>query len=196
MQQLYICRPRERDISWLLINCVCLSACTVHQMDILSPVKATASSTYETLSGLRFAPQLAIQADTGYVWANCFISKREQNPWFRLEFKSMASIFNVRLGVITQRSGKMPKDYNLAGMANLSVYVSMSPGLGSSGKTICGSSWTYKQSKIIDLDCGRNLSGKFIHVIVPSSSPTYLLICSIVLNKVDGTVSNYSHYNQ
>ena len=170
----------------MVIVCVCLY---IEQLlDIVSPVKATASSTYNSSPDLLLSPQLAIQADSSYVWANCFLSKNESNPWFGLQLKTVTTIFNVQLGVKTQRSGKMPIDFNLTRMANLSVYVSMSSKLVMNSETVCGSPWTYTPSRIIDLDCRRNLSGNYIHVIVPSSSPTYLIICSIVLNKDEGTV--------
>ena len=159
-------------------------------MDIQSPVKATASSSYKTSSGMSFGPQLAIQADTGYVWANCFISKREPNPWFRLQFISLTAIFNVRLGVRDKNGGKLPGDFDLRGMNNLSVYVSESQDLPKDKTLLCGNSWNYTQTKIIDINCERNLSGHFVHVTVPSSTDTYLLICYIVFNRVDGTVHN------
>ena len=158
-------------------------------MDIYSPVKALASSSYETSSGLRFAPQLAIQVDTSFVWANCFISRKEPQPWFSLEFKTMISIFNVRLGVRDQPSGQLPADFNLTGMARLHVYVSNSSIYKGSDETLCGIPWTYEDTKIIDVNCGTKLRGKFVFVMVPSSLPTYLMICSIVFNRDDGTVS-------
>ena len=168
-------------------NCV---TCIGKLLEILSPVKATASSSYETSSGLCFAPQLAIQAKTSYVWANCFVSTKEINPWFKLEFKSERHVFNVRLGVRNQASVELPRDYKLTEMASLSVYVSNSSVYDGSNNSRCDSPWKYKNTKIIDFKCGRKLSGKFVHFIVPSSSPVYLLICSIVLNKDDGTMSS------
>ena len=58
-----------------------VSVCLEHVLDISSPVKATASS-YVTSSGMKFAPQLDIQADTAPVGANCFIFTKEPDPWF------------------------------------------------------------------------------------------------------------------
>ena len=164
--------------------------CTGHLLDILSPVNATASSSYKAKSGLRFAPQLAIQADTGYVWANCFASTKQQNPWFTLQFRSLTSIFNVRLGVQDERGGMLPGDYALSGMNKLSVYVSKSSNLPNDKTLLCGSPWNYTQTKIIEMICERKLTGKFMHVTVPSSTRKYLVICNIVLNKDDGTVQH------
>ena len=154
-------------------------------MDISGPVKATASSSYVS-SKLEFSPQLAIQADTSLVWANCFVSKKEPNPWFTLKFKSMTSIFNVWLRVTTIPIYQLPVDFSLRGMDNLSVYVSNSSVLANSGEQPCGSPWRYKSTRTIRLDCGRNPKGKFMHITVPSTSSTYLVICSIVLNKENG----------
>ena len=146
----------------------------------------------ETRYGLKFAPQLAVQAaaDTGYVWANCFISRKENSPWFRLEFKLVTSIFNVRLGVRNQGGGLLPPDFSLQGMTGLSVSVSNSSRYESFDNTCCGCPWAYRATKSIDVTCWRKLSGRYVHVIVLSSSPTYLMICSIVINKADGTVSS------
>ena len=156
-------------------------------LDISSPVKVTASSSI-LISGTRFTS--FIQADTSYVWANCFTSKLEANPWFRLELKSVTSIFNVQLEVRAQSGEELPADYNPTGMANLSVYVSNSGTNRMEKNTLCGNPWAYQNTKMINLNCTRNLRGNFVHVIVPSSSPTYLAICSIVLNRDDGTVNN------
>ena len=161
---------------------------TGYMLNVSSSVNATASSSYEGTSGVRFVPQLAVQADTGYVWANCFISTKQPNPWFRLEFKSVTFIFNVRLGVKNRGAGKLPAEYSLSGMASLSVRVGNSPSY--SGNTRCGGPWTYNDTKIIDVNCGRTLRGKFVHFLVPSSSRTYLMICSIVINRYNGTVSS------
>ena len=159
-------------------------------LDISSPVKVTASSLFSNSSGPNFPPELAIQADTSYIWANCFVSKKEPHPWFTLEFKSVTPIFNVRLGVRDRSSEQLPDDYNLSGMTNLSVYVSNLQGNKVEDKTRCGKPWAYRKIKIIDVNCGKTLKGQFIHVIVPSSSPTYLMICSIVLNKENGTINS------
>ena len=153
-------------------------------------MKATASSLFSNSSGPSFPPELAIQADTSYVWANCFVSKKEPDPWFTLEFNSVTPIVNVRLGVRDRSSEQLPDDYNLQGMTNLSVYVSNSRMNKVVDKTLCGKPWAYRKTKIIDVNCGKTLRGKFIHVIVPSSSPTYLMICSIVLNKDNGTMNS------
>ena len=165
-----------------------LFVCTENLLDILSPVKATASSSYETQSKMSFGPELAIQADTGYVWANCFVSQKEPNPWFRLQFKSLTEIFNVRLGVRDKIGGELPRDFVLSGMNKLSVYVSESQELPSDETLMCGNSWKYTKSNIIDINCEITLSGHFVHVTVPSSSDTYLIICHILFNSVDGTV--------
>jgi hypothetical protein len=163
------------------------------QLEIKSPVKATASSTYKIGNEqiLSFSPQLAIQADNSDVWANCFLSKKETNPWFRLQLKTVTSIFNVRLGVRMKSSGRMPAGFHLKGMHNLSVYVSRSAKLEINDENLCGSPWTYAPSDIIDMDCGGRLRGKFVYVTVPSSSPVYLIVCNIVLNRDAGTVHAY-----
>ena len=107
----------------------CFFVCTGQLLDILSPVKVTASSTYtEPSSGLQFAPQLAVQADSGYLWANCFLSNMESNPWFQLELKSLTSIFNVRLGVRDKGSARLPDIFPI-NMNTLSVYVTKSSSL-------------------------------------------------------------------
>ena len=91
-------------------------------LDILSPMNASSSSFYYVASeDLKFAPQLAIQADAGREWATCLVTTKEPNPWFKIEFKSTTSIFNVRLGTKRQTRGQLPADY---GMDGLSVYVS------------------------------------------------------------------------
>ena len=166
-------------------DCLCF---TGRLLDISSPVKATASS-YNTMeTGLHiFAPQLAIQADTSSLWANCFVSKKEVKPWYRLEFKSETSVFNVQLGV---RDGgeQLPTGFNLRGMAKLSVYVSDSSALSHSENQRCGNPWNYSSTEYIIVSCGRILKGRFIHVSVPSTSATYLLICSIVINRENGNM--------
>ena len=55
-------------------------------------------------------------------------------------------------------------------------------------KFLCDTSEKYGHTKIIDLNCGRNLSGYFVHITVSASSATFFMICNIVLNKDDGTV--------
>ena len=158
-------------------------------MDFSGPVNATASSSYVVPShSLEFAPQLAIQADTTYVWATCFLSKKESSPWFRLEFKYMTSISNVWLGVRDEASGDMPKDFVQREMNKLSVYVSNSSDLGLNGEQLCGSSLEYMKTNAIQLDCEPNSKGQFVYVTVQSSSPTYLSICSIILNRENGIV--------
>ena len=160
---------------------------TERWLDISSP---TSSSSFSNSSGLKFPPELAIQADTSYVWANCFVSEKTPHPWFSLEFKSVTSIFNVRLGVRDRSSEQLPHDYSLSGMTNLSVYVSNSRVNKVEDRTRCGSPWEYRKIKIIDVNCGEPMWGKFVHVIVPSSSPTYLMICSIVITRNDGTMNS------
>jgi hypothetical protein len=153
-------------------------------LDIYSPVSANASSWYKNSSQLEFPPQLAIQADTSDEGSTCFVSKKERNPWFKLDLKDTRAISNVRLVVREKPSDGLPEDFRLGSMDNLTVYVSNSSSLPESSTTRCGSPWRYAKShggKII-LDCGRNLYGQFLHVTVPSSSETYLLICCIVLN--------------
>ena len=162
--------------------------CTVNELDFLRHVTAKSSSFVISSSKLRFDPTLAIQADTSDEWANCFISTNEPNPWFRLEFKSVTSIFNVRLGIRAQPEGELPAKFNLTGMASLFVYVSNSSNYKSNDPNICGDQWTYEYTKIIDFKCKRNLRGRFVYVTVPSSSPTFLMICSIVLNRDEGTL--------
>ena len=160
-------------------------------LDISSPVTANSSSFYYVASeDLKFAPQLAIQADTTREWATCLVTRKEPNPWFKIEFKSTASIFNVRLVTRRQPVGQLPADYVVSGMDGLSVYVSNSSALGGSGEQRCGNSWQNESTNDILLDCGRTLEGRFVHVTVPSVSPTYLLICSIVLNREEGIMNN------
>ena len=153
-------------------------------------MEATASSSSVTSSGMIFAPQLAIQADIARVWANCFISTKESDPWFALEFKSVTSIFNVWLGIRSVATYGLPSDYSQQGMKGLSVFVSNSSESSSHNKRQCGSPWTHASYRAINITmyCGRNVRGRFLHVMVPSTSPTYLLICSIVLNRESGNV--------
>ena len=190
--------------------CVCVCVCvsihcglqfvsnvvyTGQLLDISSPVTTTASSSYKSPSGLEFTPQLAVQPDTGYMWSTSFISNKEPNPWFSLKFGSVTTIFNLRLGVRTVGGGYLPAEFNLAGMDKLSVYVSNSSTLESSGKQRCGSPWNYAHTNNILLHCGRNLKGQFLHITVPSASPTYLMICFIVLNRENGDAYTYSSIN-
>ena len=156
-------------------------------MDISSTVKATASS-HVTSPRVDFSPQLAVQADTSHVWSSCFLSKKESNPWLKIEFKSVTHIFNVRLGVRKKGSGQIPVDFNLEGMDKLSVYVSNSSALGSIKGRQCGSPWIYRPTRNILLDCGKDVKGKFVYVTVPSASPTYMIICFIVFNRENGNV--------
>ena len=160
-------------------------------MDIYSPVKANASSSF-TAGRVNFAPQLAIQADTSNVLDNCFISKEQVNPWYRLEFKSVTSVFNVRLGVRKDAGENLPRRFNLKKMNGLSVYVSNSSNSLALGREIeqrCGSPWKYTPINSITFSCERILKGRYVHVIVSSTSPTYLLICSIVINREDGNTT-------
>ena len=154
-------------------------------MKLSSFMEVSSSPEYATEFGLKFAPQLAIQAAASDKWANCFVSRKMKLPWFKLRFKSVTSIFNVRLGVRDQPGGNVPADFNLTGMASLSVYVSNSSTLEK--KNLCGSKWIYKSTKIIDFTClQRKLYGYCVHIMVPSSVATYLIICGIILNKDDG----------
>ena len=164
-------------------------------LNISIPVKAESSSFWNS-SGQCFLPELAIQADTSYACANCFVSKKEPNPWFRLEFKSLTSIFNVRLTVRDRCSEQLPHDYNLSAMANLSVYVGNSRADNTKDNTRCGNPWSYRKIRIINLKCATTLTGKYVQVIVPSLSPTYLMICSIVFNRDDGTMSSLVKKNE
>ena len=159
-------------------------------LNLSSSVEASSSSHLKS-SKLEFAPQLAIQADTSDEMADCFISKNESNPWFKLKFKSVTPIFNVRLGVRDQPDKKLPAAFNLTGMAGLSVYVSNLSTYGCEDATVCGDPWTYEFTRIIDFKCQRKMSGKYLNIIVPSATSTYLMICSIALNKNDGTLCNY-----
>ena len=174
---------------WLL-NMTIYTGTRWNLLNLLSSVEASSSS-HLTSSGLKFAPQLAIQADTSDEVADCFISKNESNLWFRLKFKSVTPIFNVRLGVRDQPDKKLPAGFNLTGMAGLFVYVSNSSTYESENATLCGDPWTYEFTRIIDFKCQRKMSGKYLHVIVPPATSTYLMICSIVLNKNDGALGNY-----
>jgi hypothetical protein len=136
-----------------------------------------------------FLPQLAIQADTGHVTNTCFLSKKQPHPWFKIEFKSVIFIFNIRLVVRNNTFSYLPDDYDLTGMDNLTVYVSNVSTLGDPNEQRCDSPWKYVPTGNILLDCGRNLKGKFVHVTVPSTTAVYLLICSIVFNREKGPPS-------
>ena len=165
-----------------------LSVCADQLLNIPSPVSATASSFYVSSTQVKFAPQLAIQADTSRVGSTCFISNKEPNPWFRLDFKEVTTIVNVRLVIREKPSDGLPRDFLLSGMVNLSVYVSNEPALGYDSKLRCGSPWKSDESSKRDilLDCRRDLKGQFLYVTVPSNSSTYLLICCIILNRKPG----------
>ena len=180
-----------RSMHASLIN-VSLYVYTGQLLDLSSPVTATASSWHvnDTKSfQIKFPPQLAIQADTGEVTNTCFLSKNESQPWFKIEFKSDVSIFNVRLVVRAETFSYLPEDFVLRGMDNLTVYVSNSSSLGDRNQQRCDNPWKYISTNNILLDCGRNLSGRFVHVTVPSTSPTYLLICCIVFNRENGNIT-------
>jgi hypothetical protein len=155
------------------------------QLAITGPVKVWSSPTFDPK---KFDTRLAVQADTNNVASNCFLSEKQKHPWFRLELKSSTGIFNVRLGVIDQSEsdGELPSDYTLRGMTNLSVYVGNSTNDKTNDAARCGGPWAYRESMSIDLDCKGSLTGKYVYVVVPSSSPTYLAICSIVLNREEG----------
>jgi hypothetical protein len=153
----------------------------------ISGAKITASSHSQVISPtLDLSPELAIQADTSYSYPSCFLSKKEPNPCLTIEFKSLTTIFNVRLGVRKKGSSKIPIDFNLERMDKLSVYVSNSSALGSIGEQQCGNPWVYRQTKNILLDCGKDIKGKFVHITVPSISSTSMLICFIVFNREKG----------
>ena len=174
-----------------LIN-ISFYVCTGQLLDLSSPVTATASSWYviNTKSlQIGFPPQMAIQADTGQVTNTCFLSKMESQPWFTIEFKSVISIFNVRLVVRAETFSYLPDNFVLRGMDNLSVYVSNSSTLGDRNQQRCDNPWKYISTNNILLDCGENRSGRFVHVTVPSATPTYLLICSIVFNRETGNIN-------
>ena len=162
-------------------------------MDISSPVTATASSSFNVNpTGVLFAPELAVQADTSFVWVTCFLSKKEPNPWFKLEFNAVTSISNVRLAVRTPPSGRSPADFSFTGMDQLSVYVSNSSSLTNSSKELCGDPWkaTAKTVFTIVISCKpKKPKGRFLYVTVPSTNSTYLVLCSIVLNRERGNVS-------
>ena len=183
------CHCFEGNEMWLLN----MTIYTGNMMDLLnlSSSVEVSSSSHLTSSGLKFAPQLAIQADTSDELAVCFISKNESNPWFKLKFKSATPIFNVRLGVKDQPDKKLPAGFNLTGMTGLSVYVSSSSNYRSTDATLCGDPWTYEFTRIIDFNCQSKMSGEYLYVIVPSATSTYLMICSIVLNRNNGTLGNY-----
>ena len=82
-------------------------------MKLSSFLEVSSSPEYVTELGLKFAPHLAIQAAASDKWANCFVSRKMKHPWFKLRFKSVTSIFNVRLGVRDQPGGNVPADFNL-----------------------------------------------------------------------------------
>ena len=105
---------------------------------------ATASSSFNVnRAEVLFAPELAVQADTSIVWATCFLSNREANPWFRLEFKTVTSIFNVRLSIREppSNSGQASLSISLTDMDHLSVYVSNSSTLTKSNNELCCKPW-------------------------------------------------------
>ena len=163
--------------------------CAGELLDISNSVNATASSVYKIPSSpeISFSPRLAIQADSRTAWANCFVSNNELNPWFALEFKSLTTIFNVRLDVRSEY-GKLPEEFQLSGMNNMSVFVSNSTTLGKGSRQVCGSPWNFTVTNSIDVDCGRTLKGRFLNVTVSSKSTKYLLICNIVINRKPGNV--------
>ena len=159
-------------------------------LDFSSPVTVNASSFNVSSMGVTFAPQLAIQPDTGAVWSACFISNKEPNPWFRLEFKAVTAISNVRMSMRRTPIVEMPSDFHYNHMNNLSVYVSNSSTLENSDKQPCGSPWRARKVSNIVIDCGEgeDLKGRFLYVTVPSTESTYLLICSIVVNRENGNL--------
>ena len=170
-------------------------------MDISSPVTVTASSSFNVnRAEVLFAPELAVQADTSLVWTTCFLSNREANPWFRLEFETVTSIFNVRLSIREPpaKSGQASLSISLTDMDQLSVYVSNSSTLTNTSNTeLCGNPWESSSTKAgatsstIEISCMKDLKGRFLYVTVPSPNATHLVLCSIVLNREDGNVNAY-----
>jgi hypothetical protein len=86
-----------------------------------------------------------------------------------------------------------PSDISLANMDQLSIYVSNSSTLTSNSNEQCGSPWngagTTKTSETIQIDCTRTLKGRFLYVTVPSTNLTYLVLCTIVLNRDKGNAN-------
>jgi protein tyrosine phosphatase len=158
-----------------------------NMLDIYSPVKVNSSSTLSEKSKA-FDPQLAIQADTSSVLDSCFISKKEINPWYTLQFTNVTSVFNVRLGVKIRENGTL-ETFKLRMMNSLTVYVRQSLEVARNSQQICGSPWKFNRTPFIMFTCERVLKGRFLDIIVDSSKLSQLLICSIVINIENGSDS-------
>ncbi|XP_065834650.1 cell adhesion molecule DSCAML1-like isoform X3 [Oscarella lobularis] len=161
-------------------------------IDIYSNATVTSSSVLED-EGIKFVPQWAVDRVGSRLWSNCFVSKKEINPWWRLDLGQQETIKNVSLDLRDDDSTHQ-SDVKKEDMANLTVYVDDNRNTAGGSHTLCGTAFTPTSSTgRYNFGCS-SLLGQYIHVIVKSSTATYLALCEVFINLAAVAGSTYATY--
>eukprot|EP00118_Oscarella_pearsei_P023270 m.276338 g.276338 ORF g.276338 m.276338 type:complete len:621 (+) comp40604_c0_seq111:32-1894(+) len=170
-------------------------------VDIYPSVTVTSSSVLED-EGVRFVPQWAIDRVESRLWSNCFVSQQEDKPWFRFDLGKQETIRSFWIDTRIDDSNHQP-NVKLSDMNGLTVYVDdVNDTAGGSHTQQCGSVLKITSRRSFGFRCGSGLTGRYVHVIVPSFEPKYLAICKTVFNFVDhgrllhATLQGQSHVIQ
>ena len=140
----------------------------------------TSSSVLED-EGIKFVPQWAVDRVGSRLWSNCFVSKKEINPWWRLDLGKQETIDDVSLD-LRDNDATHQSDVKKEDMANLTVYVDDNRNTARGSHTLCGTAFTPTSSTgRYNFGCS-SLLGQYIHVIVKSSTATYLALCEVFIN--------------
>ena len=141
----------------------------------------TSSSVLED-EGIKFVPQWAVDRVSSRLWSNCFVSKKEMNPWWRLDLGKKQTINLVHID-FRDDSLSHQLDVKKEDMDGFTVYVDDVSDSTTSGHTGCGSaisSFDGTKTRLHFSCVGR--TGRYIHVIVKSSTATYLALCEVFIN--------------
>jgi len=146
----------------------------------ISP-KVTSSSVYED-EGILFVPQLAVDRVNSRYWSSCFISKKEMNPWWRLDLGKQETILRVHIDFrdtdISHQSDVKREDID-----DLTIYVDDNSDSASGAHTQCGNPLNPTSGNgLLSVICSSGTIGRYIHIIVKSSTATYLALCEVFVN--------------
>ena len=150
-------------------------------IDIYSNATVTSSSVLED-EGIKFVPQWAVDRVSSRLWSNCFVSKKEMNPWWRLDLGKKQTINLVHVD-FRDDSLSHQLDVKKEDMDGFTVYVDDVSDSTTSGHTGCGgaiSSFDGTKTRLAFQCTGTE--GRYIHVIVKSSTATYLSLCEVFIN--------------
>ena len=151
-------------------------------IDIYSKVTVSSSSVLED-EGIQFVPQWAVDRISSRLWSSCFVSKKEANPWWRLDLGKQESIRNVYLDLRNDDFIHQP-DVKKKNMVNLTVYVDDNSKTARGVHTLCGTAFTPTSGTVRRAFLCASLSGRYVHVIVKSPIATYLALCEVFINRV------------